>query len=86
MDAPWNNINLLVFIFIIYSFSKLTFNGMASSAPLPKRWLGFFLSNFLSKSLASFVRYGGTNNLAEIILSIVFLRFSAVNGGLKVKQ
>jgi hypothetical protein len=36
---------------------------------------------FLSKSLASLVRYGGTMSFADTILSIVFLRFSAVNGG-----
>lgn len=58
-----------------------TFNGRASSGPLPYRCVGFFFKSFLIKSLASFVKYGGTSSLADTILSMVFLRFSAVNGG-----
>jgi len=85
--------SFFVWIKIIYHlekkleiFSYFTFNGRASSGPLPYRCDGFFFNNFLIKSLASLVRYGGTKSLAETILSIVFLRFSAVNGGYKSKN
>jgi hypothetical protein len=84
--------SFFVWIKIIYYLKKkleifsLTFNGRASSGPLPYRCDGFFFNNFLIKSLASLVRYGGTKSLAETILSIVFLRFSAVNGGYKIQK
>lgn len=55
----------------------------ASSGAAPKRLATCLFKSFLTKSLASAVKYGGKFNLPLRIFSIVFFRFSAVNGGLK---
>lgn len=53
----------------------------ASPAPPPSRNEAFRFSSFFRRSLASCVRYGGRLSLHFKILSIVFFRFSPVNGG-----
>ena len=58
----------------------------ASSAPAPSLWQACLLSNFLSKSFASGVKYGGRLSLHLKIFSMVFFRFSAVNGGAPVNM
>lgn len=53
----------------------------ASSGPLPNRWATWRFMRRRSKSRAPGVRYAGNFILPRRIVSMVFLRFSAVNGG-----
>jgi len=55
--------------------------GSPSVTALPKRTATCLFNSFRIKSRASGVRYGGKLSLPFKIFSIVFFRFSAVNGG-----
>lgn len=59
------------------------FIGTASFAPEPKRCETCRFINFRIKSLASGVKYAGKLIFPFNIVSMVFFRFSAVNGGWK---
>lgn len=57
-----------------------------SLASEPKRWFTWRFIRRRTKSRASGVKYAGKFNFPRKIASIVFLRFSAVNGGYKFKR